>query len=525
MPAWVDDSSLWDKEMSSSSEEEIFEVEKVLGKRKRGRVQYLVRWKGFSSEHDSWEPVSNLTGCRELIQEFNTQGVLSPQQDSLAEKNANVPLSQVSKGKIQGAFKYPYVSHVKRTTSPQTGKRSTTRASASNTTNRQAFRVPSSSASQKTFVAKDHRYLQNTLFQTKPNKTPVVATVKLKLEGPKVANIQEDSQPQKVFKVGGQKQMLERIMGVSDPKYCPTLKEHDYPRSKQSRNLFKPVEYLEMSADERKQVVQRKSVLRSAGVHTDRLLYLQWRDDMVEIVFSNRLKNNALSPKFLEELMNALDAIVSSKCSLAVMTSFGESFCSGFDVDMLIGIITSPKFYGRTPRQLSELIRDFVNKLIDFPKPLVAVVQGKAIGLGCTMLALFDTVYCSERATFWTPYTAMGLTPDGCASYLFPQILGMTTANNMLINGMRLTGREAKEKGLVTEVFPHDSFKQNALAYVKKVSQQNSEALQLTKSLLRNPCLMTLKQTNCLECNQLAEIWSTQDVVQNLQKFLQESDL
>ena len=65
-----------------------------------------------------------------------------------------------------------------------------------------------------------------------------------------------------------------------------------------------------------------------------------------------------------------------------------------------------------------------MNCLIDFPKPLVAVVQGPAVGLGCAMLPHFDTVYCSERAYFSVPYTDLGQTPEACSSYTFPKILG-----------------------------------------------------------------------------------------------------
>lgn len=65
-----------------------------------------------------------------------------------------------------------------------------------------------------------------------------------------------------------------------------------------------------------------------------------------------------------------------------------------------------------------------MNCLIDFPKPLMAVIRGPAIGLGCAILPHFDTVYCSERAYFALPYTEIGLVPEACSTYLFPKILG-----------------------------------------------------------------------------------------------------
>lgn len=70
-------------------------------------------------------------------------------------------------------------------------------------------------------------------------------------------------------------------------------------------------------------------------------------------------------------------------------------------------------------------LRDFTKALITFPKPVIAVVNGPAVGLGMAMLPLCDIVYASDKATFYLPYSALSQTPEGCASYTLPQSVGM----------------------------------------------------------------------------------------------------
>ena len=70
------------------------------------------------------------------------------------------------------------------------------------------------------------------------------------------------------------------------------------------------------------------------------------------------------------------------------------------------------------------LNRKFVGSFIDFPKPLVAAINGPAVGIPVTLLGLFDIVYATDRATFHTPFMQLGQSPEGCSSFMFPRIMG-----------------------------------------------------------------------------------------------------
>jgi enoyl-CoA hydratase/carnithine racemase len=83
-----------------------------------------------------------------------------------------------------------------------------------------------------------------------------------------------------------------------------------------------------------------------------------------------------------------------------------------------------------------------VDALIDFPKPLLALVNGPAIGIGTTMLGLCDYVVASDSATFNTPFTFIGLTPEGCSSHLLPKIIGTSNATAMLLFNRKFSAHQ-----------------------------------------------------------------------------------
>ena len=102
------------------------------------------------------------------------------------------------------------------------------------------------------------------------------------------------------------------------------------------------------------------------------------------------------------------------------------------------------------------LLRTFVNAFLACPKPIVAAVQAPAIGVAVSLLALCDLVYVHEKATFQTPFTALGQCPEACSSVLFPEIMGRAQANAMLLLGEKMTAQQAVQCGFATAMFGAD---------------------------------------------------------------------
>uniref|UniRef100_A0A3Q3N0X1 Enoyl-CoA delta isomerase 2 n=1 Tax=Labrus bergylta TaxID=56723 RepID=A0A3Q3N0X1_9LABR len=168
-----------------------------------------------------------------------------------------------------------------------------------------------------------------------------------------------------------------------------------------------------------------------------------------------------------------------------------------------------------------ELLRRYVSAYIDFPKPLVAVVNGPAVGISVTVLGLFDLVYASERATFHTPFSQLGQSAEGCSSYTFPKIMGHAKATEMLLFNKKLTAAQASELGLVTEVFPESSFQSEVWTRLKSYAKLPPKSLAYSKQLIRSTDKERLHAVNDAEVERLMERWLSDECMNAIMTFFQ----
>ncbi|KAK2166112.1 hypothetical protein NP493_1339g00023 [Ridgeia piscesae] len=242
--------------------------------------------------------------------------------------------------------------------------------------------------------------------------------------------------------------------------------------------------------------------------------------DNVHLIKLNRPeKKNALVQEMYTDIVNALKVAGSDSTSLTVFTGTGDYYCSGNDLSNLANI--APQDIPEMAKQGEVLFRDFVDAFIDFPKPIVALVNGPAVGISVTTLGLFDLVYATDRATFWSPFTSLGQSPEGCSSYLFPKIMGYAQASQLLLFNQRLTAHAACRLGIVTEVFPDHIFQQEAWNRITDFASLPKQSLRLSKQLLRAPERDILHETNRREAALLAERWQSDECFNAIMKFFQ----
>ena len=127
---------------------------------------------------------------------------------------------------------------------------------------------------------------------------------------------------------------------------------------------------------------------------------------------------------------------------------------------------------------------NFLLELHNFPKPIITIVQGHAIGIGTTMLLHCDAVVADPSATFSMPFVSLGLVPEAGSSFLFPQLVGHQRASTIFLTGDSFSANQALEMGLVSSISENASAEGHALA--ARIAKQPPNAVINTKALLKS---------------------------------------
>uniref|UniRef100_A0A0X3NP69 SAMD1-like winged helix (WH) domain-containing protein n=2 Tax=Schistocephalus solidus TaxID=70667 RepID=A0A0X3NP69_SCHSO len=244
---------------------------------------------------------------------------------------------------------------------------------------------------------------------------------------------------------------------------------------------------------------------------------------------------NSFTLKVLMELTKALHHATEDSISLVMLCGLGHVFSSGIDLSAFtLGLSLTngpPEVPASIPfvsaesaelvaSQFSDALREFLLTVSNFPKLLVAGVNGPALGLGVAMLPLFDLVYASDCATFHLPYAQLGQTAEGGASFTLPNLVGLPLANDLLLASRKLSAREALQRGLVSDVLFPKNFRQELLLRCERLAFSSPVATETNKCLIRMQYRERVEFVIDTECRKLAEIWKTPSFRWNAANFL-----
>ncbi|MBW4054045.1 MAG: enoyl-CoA hydratase [Proteobacteria bacterium] len=224
-------------------------------------------------------------------------------------------------------------------------------------------------------------------------------------------------------------------------------------------------------------------------------------------------KKNALNLAMYQTLADNLRAADRDDTVRVILISGGdECFTSGND---LADFLSAPPTGPESP------VMQFLSAISETRKPLVAAVNGLAVGIGVTMLLHCDLVYVGESATFQMPFVNLGLCPEAGSTLLLPRIMGHQRAAELLLLGEAFHAEKAQRVGIVTEVCPDGDVLALARSRALQLAAQPAAAVRLAKELLKRDYTVQLQETIAEEGKQFTVRLKSPEAAEALQAFIQ----
>lgn len=222
--------------------------------------------------------------------------------------------------------------------------------------------------------------------------------------------------------------------------------------------------------------------------------------------------------ELLNDLKSVLNLLKMEPTVRAVMIrSINRHFCRGIDVSYLI----QPNAEKRknAAQVMSGHLRNFLQTLVTFNKPLVAAIHGDVLGLGVTMLPLFEAVIAQDTSTYSTPYGIFGHLPEAMKLFTTSKNLKPKAITDLLYMSKKVSALTAQEFGLVSEVVPMEKLHDKATAVTKKMASLSPQALRSIKASLRQDQLARLDDQLTAEQKKLSQQWITAECQEKFKMF------
>lgn len=200
-------------------------------------------------------------------------------------------------------------------------------------------------------------------------------------------------------------------------------------------------------------------------------------EGVLEIRLNRPEKKNALTRAMYDAMAGAFEQVdADPTLRVALLTGTGDTFTSGNDIG---------DFQTRAASGGESSSSRFLPTISSMQKPLIAAVNGAAIGVGTTMLMHCDLIVAARSARFIMPFTSLGLVPEAASSLLFPRLLGIQRASALLLLGEPLDAVTAHEWGLVNRVVDDGALLDTAREMARRLAALPPQAVRLTKRLIR----------------------------------------
>ncbi len=243
-------------------------------------------------------------------------------------------------------------------------------------------------------------------------------------------------------------------------------------------------------------------------------------DDRIATITLNRPEaRNAFSPEMIGLWKNYLDeAQRDAGVTVIVLTGKGDTFCSGGDIrDMADGKLKSWDM----KTFLWEGVHRIVLAMEDLDKPVIAAINGAAMGAGLDMAIMCDVRICSDRAKLAESYISLGLVPGDGGAFFLPRLVGIAKAMELLLTGDVVDAEEALRIGLVNRVVPHDTLMNETIKLARKIADKPPQAVRMMKRAVYQSLTSPLRSHLDYISSQLSLLSETMDHQEAARAFLE----
>jgi cyclohexa-1,5-dienecarbonyl-CoA hydratase len=244
-----------------------------------------------------------------------------------------------------------------------------------------------------------------------------------------------------------------------------------------------------------------------------KFIRLKAADGIAHLTLNNP-KQNIMNIEMLNEMTRAIDSLMDSvDVRLIILDASPE--CEGyFSLGVAAEDYTAPMVF-----QVMDAFHDVFRTTMDVSKPVLAVVDGVASGVGAELAAFCDLIVASENAQFCQPEIKLGVFPP-LGALVYPRVIGPRRAMELLLTGEPISAQQALAMGLVNRVVPRSALKETVDTLAKHICDQSAPVLQLLKRAIFegtwNPFAAALKKAQDIYLNQLFELQDSQEGVRAL---------
>ena len=249
-----------------------------------------------------------------------------------------------------------------------------------------------------------------------------------------------------------------------------------------------------------------------SGMQLTEHVSYELRDRIAFVTLTRPEARNALSSAIAEGLVRAVEEIEGNpKVRAVILSGEGPIFCAGGDLKAFVG--------GGISADQGDLVHKGLLSLHRSPAPVIAAIQGGAIGYGLGLACACDIRLAAEGTRFQAGFTGIGLSPDSTTSYFLPRLFGPSVATRLMLTNLPMDAEEARSHGFVASVHPPAELTAAAVELAERIARMPSGALRRAKQLLQASLFHSAEEQVAMEVGFIFESFATDDFREGVTSF------